>query len=467
MTHAALPGMRRNLADIARNAWPVLISQWAGVAFGVLDTAMTGHASPMDLAAMGLSVSIYITVFVGLMGVLHALIPILSQQYGARQLHEIGRTWGQGVWLALGLSAIGATLMMFPDIWLSLSGDVAPGVRERISGYLSALALAIPFALVFRTIYALGNAVSRPKIVMAINLGGIGFKAFFNWVLIYGNLGLPALGAQGAGLSTALVYMLSLAAGLLVLKHDTFFRQFGLRLGRIRWQDQKELLRLGLPMGGSYLIEVSAFTFMALLVAREGTYVIGAQQIISNLAALCFMMPMAIGVATASLCARALGARNPEHAQRIGKAGILLALCGALITVCILYTGRPLIVRAYTDEPHVAAVVLTLMPLLVVFHIVDSMQCINSYLLRAHKVAFVPMLLQGLALGLVGLIGGWWLGLGPGRGLLDGIRESLIPGSPQGAGTMWMMASVGLALSAMLLHGWYRRVSRIAMREDR
>lgn len=467
MNSLAPSGLRQNLVHIARNAWPVLISQWAGVAFGVLDTAMTGHASPTDLAAMGLSVSIYVTVFVGLMGVLHALIPILSQQFGAKQYHELGRTWGQGVWLALGLSVIGAILMLFPDMWLSLSGDVAPEVRASIAAYLRALALALPFALVFRTIYALGNAVSRPKIVMSINLAGIGFKAFFNWLLIYGNLGLSALGAQGAGLSTALVYMISLAAGILVLRHDTFFRQFALRIGRVRWSDQKTLLRLGLPMGGSYLIEVSAFTFMALLVAREGTYVIGAQQIISNLAALCFMMPMAIGVSTAALSARALGARDPMLSRRISQAGIVLALGGAVITVCILVLGRPLIVRAYTDEPHVAAVVLTLMPLLALFHIVDSMQCINSYLLRAHKVAFVPMLLQGLALGLVGLAGGWYLGLGPGRGMLDGVREALIPGSPQGAGTMWLMASVGLALSAALLHSWYRRVSRLSLRDDR
>jgi len=448
------------LRGIAKQAWPVLISQWAGISFGVLDTAMTGHSNASDLAAMALSASIYITVFVGLMGVVHALIPILAQHYGAGNNHEVGRSWGQGVWLALGLSVVGAILMLFPDVWLSMSGNVAPGVRERIGSYLQALVLALPAALVFRTIYALGTSVSRPKRVMAINLSAIGFKAFFNWLLIYGNFGLPAMGATGAGLATAIVSWMSLGLGLWVITHDRFYRRFQLRVGKPDWKTLKELLRLGIPMGGSYLVEVSAFTFMALLVAREGTFVTGGHQIMSNLAALCYMMPMALGVATAALTAQAIGAGNMAHAHRTGMAGLALGLIGALLTAAVLLAGRPLILAAYTNDAEVAAVATTLLAVLPLFHLFDSMQCINSYLLRAYKVAVVPLLLQMVALAGVGLVGGWWFGFGPGRGGLDGIRNVLVPGSPEGAGSMWLMAMVGLALSAALLHFWYRRIVR-------
>jgi len=447
------------LRGIARQAWPVLVSQWAGISFGVLDTAMTGHSSAADLAAMALSASIYITIFVGLMGVVHALIPILAQHFGAGNNLEVGRSWGQGVWLALGLSVVGAVLMLFPDMWLSMSGEVAPGVRERIGSYLQAL-VALPAALVFRTIYALGTSVSRPKLVMAINLTAIGFKAFFNWLFIYGKLGLPAMGATGAGLATAVVSWMSLGLGLWVITHDRYYRRFKLHVGKPDWKTLKELLRLGIPMGGSYLVEVSAFTFMALLVAREGTYVTGGHQIMSNLAALCYMMPMALGVATAALTAQAIGAGNLAHAHRTGMAGLALGLLGALLTAGVLLAGRPLILAAYTDNPEVAAVATTLLAVLPLFHLFDSMQCINSYLLRAYKVAVVPLLLQVVALAGVGLVGGWWFGFGPGRGGLDGVRAILVPGSPQGAGSMWLMAMVGLGLSAALLHYWYRRIVR-------
>ncbi|WP_454676368.1 MATE family efflux transporter [Achromobacter marplatensis] len=458
--NAAPMSFGATLRGIAKQAWPVLISQWAGISFGVLDTAMTGHSSASDLAAMALSASIYITVFVGLMGVVHALIPILAQHYGAGNNLGVGRSWGQGVWLALGLSVVGAILMLFPDVWLSMSGEVAPAVRERIGSYLQALALALPAALVFRTIYALGTSVSRPKLVMAINLSAIGFKAFFNWLFIYGKLGLPAMGATGAGLATALVSWMSLGLGLWVITHDRFYRRFQLRIGKPDWKTLKELLRLGIPMGGSYLVEVSAFTFMALLVAREGTFVTGGHQIMSNLAALCYMMPMALGVATAALTAQAIGAGNLAHAHRTGMAGLALGLIGALLTAAVLLVGRPLILAAYTDDAGVAAVATTLLAVLPLFHLFDSMQCINSYLLRAYKVAVVPLLLQVVALAGVGLVGGWWFGFGPGKGGLDGIRNVLVPGSPVGAGSMWLMAMVGLALSAALLHIWYRRIVR-------
>lgn len=456
----AIIGFGASMRGIARQAWPVLVSQWAGIAFGVLDTAMTGHASAADLAAMSLSISVYITVFVGLMGVVHALIPIQAQHFGAGRYHEVGRSWGQGVWLALGLAFVGALLMMFPDVWLSLSGDVAPEVRERVTNYLRALALALPAALVFRTIYALGTAVSRPKVVMTINLSAVGVKALLNWILIYGNFGLPAMGATGAGLATAITSWLSLGVGLWVISHDRYYARFALTLGRPIWKSQKELLRLGLPMGGSYLVEVSAFTFMALLVAREGTYVSGGHQIMSNLAALCYMMPMALGVATAAMAAQSIGAGNLAQARRNSMAGMALGLVGALITAAVLLAGRPLILAAYTDDPEVAAVASTLLTLIPLFHLCDSMQCINSYVLRAYKVAVVPLLLQIVALAGLGLVGGWWLGFGPGRGELDWLRALLLPGSPPGAGTMWLMAMLGLALSAVLLHAWYWKIVR-------
>lgn len=460
MTTSVAPSatFRHTLGRISRHAWPVLISQWAGISFGVLDTAMTGHASPTALAAMALAASIYITIFVGLMGVVHALIPIIGQHFGARRLTAVGSAWGQGVWLAVGLSVVGASLMAMPDVWLSYSGDIAPDVRAGITHYLYALILALPAALVFRTIYSLGTAVSRPKMVMMIGLGSVAVKATLNYALIYGNWGMPALGAAGAGLATAVVYWLSVIAGLLVMWRDPFYRQFQLHIGKPEWPILKELLRLGIPMGGSYLVEVCAFTFMALLVAREGTFVSGGQQIMSNLAALCYMMPMAIGAATASLTAQAIGAQDPLLAKRIALAGMVVGVLGALMTSIILLGGQSHIIAAYTNDASVAAVASTLLPMIPLFHLFDSMQCINSYVLRAYKIAVAPLVIQVLALTLIGLVGGWWLGFGPGRDLFADTLAWILPGAPQGAGTMWLMAMLGLALSAALLHGWFWRV---------
>lgn len=459
-----LRGFGFYVKEILRQAWPVLISSWASIAFGVIDTAMAGHASAADLQAMALAASIYITVFVGLMGVIHALIPIIAQHFGGERYLEVGHAWGQGVWLALGLSAVGAATMMFPDAWLALSGQVDPTVRSGITWYLRALILALPAALIFRTVYALSTAISRPKIVMAINLISIIFKLFFNWVFMFGKLGLPAMGAAGAGLSTAVVGWLTLTAGIWAIYRDPFYLRFKLRLGKPHWPSQKELLRLGIPMGGSYLIEVCAFSFMALLVAREGMLVTGGHQIMANLAALCYMMPMAVGIASASLTAQAIGARDIQRARRTGMAGIVIVAAGAAITAIALVAGKAVILRAYTDEIQVAVIAAALLQVLPWFHLCDAMQCIGSYLLRAYKVAVVPLLLQIVALTGLGLVGGWWLGFGPAAGALQPVINRVMPGAPVGAASMWLMALMGLGLSAILLFAWYGHVVRVYAR---
>lgn len=445
---------------ILQQAWPILVSAWAGIIFAVLDTAMVGHTSAADLQAMALGASIYITVFIGLMGVVHALIPIIAQLFGAQRLSDAGHAWGQGVWLALGLSALGSATLLFPDIWLSLSGQVEPEVRRRIAGYLLALAGALPAALLFRTIYAMATAISQTREVMAINLGSIVFKLVFNLWFIFGGWGIPAMGAIGAGLATLLVDWLMLAAGLWMIGRRPAFRALSLRLVRPRLADQKELLRLGLPMGGSYLIEICAFSFMALLVARDGVYASGAQQILGNLIALCYMLPMSLSLSTASLVAQAVGGNDLRLAQSTGRHGILLVVAGAALTDAVLIMGADSIVAAYTDEARVAVLTLALLQIAPWFHFCDAMHCVSSYLLRAYKVAMVPLILQVTSLIGLGLVGGWWLGYGPAAGSLAPIAAWLMPGAPVGAATMWLMAMAGLALTALTLFGWYGRVLR-------
>ena len=454
------PKLGARMKEIGRQAWPVLIASWAGIAFGVIDTAMGGHSGALDLQIMALATSIYVSVFVGLMGVIHALIPILAQHYGAERYAEVGRLWGQGVWLAAALCLVGAVFLLLPDMWLSISGDLDPDVRRGVRYYLLALACALPAALAFRSIYALATAVSRPRTVMVINTGALVFKLFFNWVFMFGKLGLPAMGAAGAGLSTAVVSWMMLAAGLWTVLYNPWYRRFQPRLGRPRWHDQAELLRLGIPMGGSYLIEVCAFTFMALLAARDGMFVTGAHQIMANVAALCYMVPMALGIATAATTAQAIGARNSELARINGRAGIILVVAIAVLTAMLIIVGRDPLLRLYTDDAQVAAAAALLLVLLPFFHVGDALQCIGCYLLRAYKIAVAPLMMQIVALTGVGLGGGWWLGFGPGKGALSTPIHHFIPGAPIGTATLWIMSTVGLALSAALLFLWYGHVLR-------
>ena len=122
------------------------------MAYGVIDTVMTGHASPADLAAMGFGASVYSSVFMGLNGVISALNPIVAHHYGARRWDAIGRSYVQGLWLALLLSLVGMPILVFSGSWLAhIQAD--PEMKVLVTRYLRLLSLALPATLLFRATY--------------------------------------------------------------------------------------------------------------------------------------------------------------------------------------------------------------------------------------------------------------------------------------------------------------------------
>jgi Na+-driven multidrug efflux pump len=163
------------LRQILGLAWPILIVQLAVMAYAFIDTLLTGHATPADLAAMGVGASVYGSVFVSLTGVLNALNPIMAQDYGAGRDSAVGASFVQGVWLALLLSAAGMPVLALPQLWLPYL-NAAADVQELVTGYLRVLSLSLPATLLLRAVYAFNTAISRPKVIMALMLGGLVLK---------------------------------------------------------------------------------------------------------------------------------------------------------------------------------------------------------------------------------------------------------------------------------------------------
>ncbi|MDP3085015.1 MAG: MATE family efflux transporter, partial [Rubrivivax sp.] len=196
--------LRDSLRRIAPLAWPVLVGQLSVVAFATVDTLLVARHAQLDLAALAVGSAAYITVFIGLMGVVLAVGPIAGQLFGAGKLAAAGHQLQQAVWLALALAVAGCTLLLFPWPFLAL-GQVSAELEPRVRGYLSALAFALPAGLLFAAYRGFNIAVSRPKAVRALQLGGLGLKIPLSIALVQGvpALGLPALGVVGCGIATA------------------------------------------------------------------------------------------------------------------------------------------------------------------------------------------------------------------------------------------------------------------------
>jgi MATE family multidrug resistance protein len=446
---------RHHAVRIAALAWPILIGQLAVIAYGVIDTAMTSRFSATDLAALAIGTSVYVSVFVGLNGVLQALSPIISQLFGARRFDDIGIEVKQGVWLALFLSIAGSVILAFPEPLLSLA-HASPELHAKSALYLRIQALALPASLGFRIYASLNTAIGRPKMVMAIHIAGVMLKIPLNALFIFGGLGLPALGGPGCAIATAVITWLTLLVSWIILRTGASyraFRIFGTGFIAPRWTAQRTLLKLGIPMGLSYLIEVTAFTFMALFIARLGATVVAGHQVTANFATVLYMLPLSIASATSTLVAQAIGARDLVAARRIGAIGIRLSAVLSVTIGCIVWLARDVIIRAYTPDAAVIAIAMPLFAFIAFYQLFDSVQVTTAFVLRAYRVAVVPTVMYAVALWGFGLGGGYLLGLNP---------LGISPPALQGAAGFWFGNSASLGLVAVGLLWYLRKVQRRA-----
>lgn len=440
-------------------AWPILVGQLAIIGNSVIDTAMTSRFSATDLAALALGASIYVSVFVGLNGVLSAMSPIIGQLYGARRFDAIGFEVKQGTWLALFLTCAGSAVLLFPQPLLSLA-QASPELNEKATLYLRVLALALPATMGFRIYSSLNTAVGRPKMVMALQVAALVLKVPLNWLFIFGGFGLPAMGGPGCAVATAVLAWAIFFTSAIVLRFGASYRSFGLfGTGFVlpRWSAQRALLKLGIPMGLSYLIEVTAFTFMALFIARLGDTAVAGHQIIANFATVLYMLPLAIANGTGILVAHALGAREFDNARKIGWSGIRFAAILCVTVGCGVWLAREVIVRAYTPDETIIAAALPLFVFIAFYQLFDAVQVTAAFVLRAYKIAVVPTVMYAVALWGVGLGGGYILGLNP---------FGWSPPALRGAAGFWTGNSASLALVAVALLWYLQLVQRNAARES-
>lgn len=453
---AATGSLRHDTARILKLAWPVLVGQLSVVAFGTADTLIIARHSATDLAALAVGSAAYLTVFIGFMGVVLAVSPIVGQLFGAGRREDAGRQLHQATWIALGLSAVGCLLLAFPQPFLVLA-RATPEMAERVRGYLLALAFALPWALLFTVYRGFNTAVSRPKAVMTLQVAGLALKLPLSAALAWGvpAIGLPALGVTGCGIATAIAMTAQGLAAWAMLRRDPFYAPY--RITGRGWDRPdpaalRALLRLGIPIGLSVLVEVTGLAFMAFFIARLGTTAVAGHQVAANLAAVLFMVPLAIGNATGTLVAQRVGAHDLPDARRLGWRGVQLGAGFALATALAVLLARHPVVGLYTGNAVVAAAALPLVPWVAGFHVFDAVQAVAAFVLRAYRIATVPLVIMATALWGVGLAGGWMLASGV---------PAMAPQALRGAPGFWAAATLGLALAAAalcaFLHGVVQR----------
>ena len=425
---------RDHITSLLRLALPVATVQVGFIFMGAVDTVMVGHVSPRDLASVALgNLYFFMTTSFGL-GTLFALDPLVSQAFGAGDRAGIARAFQRGFVIAFGL-AFFSSLLLTPGrpllTFLRQPADVIPVAADYALVSIPGVLPFFCFVVLRQGLQSMGRVGPIVVVIFLANAANV----FFNWVLIFGNLGAPAMGAVGSGWATTLsrwfmlVTLVAIAWPLL----RPYVRPF--RGDALDIEPLLRMCRLGIPIGIQFFLEFGVFGVIGILMGFLGTIPMASHQVAINLASVTFMMAVGVTQATTVLVGQAVGAGDPAWARRSAGAGLLIA--GTLMALNgVIFLSIPgLLARLYTPDLEVWELAATLIPVAGIFQIFDGLQAVGSGVLRGVGDTLAPMI--------VNLVGFWLIGL----------PISLYLAFPGGLGPLglWWGMAAGLAAVALFL----------------
>lgn len=371
---------------------PLVGAQLAQMAMGFVDTVMTGKLGAVPLAAVALGNSLWNPLFLFVLGVLLSLTATASPLVGAGRLEALPGWLYQTLWLSAGLGLMAVLLLNQAHQILPWMVPNAQVVAET-QGYLRYLSLGAPAFFAYLSFRCLCESLGRTRPILLTTLVGLVVNVIANYALIFGHFGLPAMGARGCGLATALTFwvMLGLLASYTLRERRLKHRANGPR----QWQPQArklwQLLTLGVPIGVSIFLESGLFAATTLLLGGFGPVVLAGHQIALNVAALSFMVPLGLSQALTVRVGQTAGQGGAVRHR--GLVGISLAGSTMAILALGIVLGREAIVGFYTDDVAVQQVALSLLLVAALFQVSDGLQIGAAGALRGLRDTRFTMIL--------------------------------------------------------------------------
>lgn len=440
-----LVGLRAELPPMARLATPVVVAELGWIAMGVVDIAMVGRLRPEAIGAVGVGSVVFFAIAVFGIGVLLGLDTLVAQAYGARRLEECHR-WlfhgvGLSVLLAVPLTGVTALVVTLLDRW-----GLDPAVELLVGPYFSKLLWSILPLLLYtafrRYLQAMGLVAPVMMALVSANL----INVAANWLLVFGHLGAPRLGVDGAAWATCAsrVY-LALFLLVAILRHDRLQRtglwQAPRRLELV-WL--RRLAALGVPAAVQVTLEVGVFAAATALAGRLDAATLAAHQIVLSMAGVTFMVPLGVGAAGAVRVGHAVGRGDAPGARDAGWAALVLGTgfmaCAGLVFILVPRT----ILQLFTADVTVLSIGVPLVFVAALFQLFDGLQGVATGVLRGLGDTRTPMLWN--------LAGHWAIGLPVGYVLCFE--------RGWGALGLWSGLCIGLmVVGCVLVATWFRRTA--------
>lgn len=425
---------------------PLVVSQLTVMLIGVVDTVMSGRLGTVPLAAVSIGGAIWAIGIMFVLGILMATPPMVSELDGAGKRQEVGPLVRQLLWLALIIGVIFFILIrnLTPLFhWFGTRAEVIPDATN----YLYAISwglLSFPLFLVFRYV---ADGLSHTRITMYISLLGLLLNIPFNYILMFGKLGFPAMGVTGCGYASALVILIQTIAFFLVILKHRWFKDLHI-FSHVEMPDKKvifQVLAIGVPIGVALFAEGGFFSIVTMIASRLSPEVIAAHQISLNFASFLFMVPLGMSMAITVRVGNAVGRKSVLETRRAGMIGIGIIFIIQIFMALFTFGFSDWIVSLYTKDLAVQAIAVQLLFFAAAFQLSDGVQVAGAGALRGIKDTKFLMYATTIAFWGFGFASSWWFCFN----------------QEMGARGLWLGLILGLTAAAILNFGRFYQKTKI------
>jgi MATE family multidrug resistance protein len=446
---------RAELGALTRLAAPLVGANLLQMGVYAIDVVFVSRLGTIEFAAATLGVYLYATIMFALQGLVGAAAPIIAAELGARPfaVREVRRSFRMAMWLSAVASLPFMVLLLFGERVLLAAGQ-DPLVAARAGSFLTILLLAMIPSIMSGVMRITASALGRPGWAMAVAVLGLATTVFANWVLVFGNLGAPALGLEGSAIASVITTFAMFFAYAAILVIDRRLRRFHLfgRWWRTEWSRMLDIVRLGIPIALTMTFEGALFGGAALLMGLIGVAEVAAHAIALNIAAIAFQVPYGVAQAATIRVGMAYGAGDPVWIGRAGRVAFVVGVGFMVVTALLMWVAPRWVISAYVDvaDPANAVVVALAIEFLAVaaiFQLVDGAQAVGAGVLRGLQDTRVPMIIAGL---------GYWVA-GFGTAILLGFGLGW-----EGVG-IWTGLAVGLLVVSLLLMWRWKGRARLGL----
>lgn len=425
-------------------AAPVMIGQLGHIMVGVADSIMVGQLGTYQLAAVGLGNSVFSIVMVFGLGIAFGITPLVAKADGMNRRHLQGVLLRHAFWVNLLISLLLVGLLLAVAPALHIFGQ-DPAVLPYAESYLMVLSTSLIPLMTFTTFKQFAEGLADTRTAMVIIVGCNLLNVLLNYLFIFGNWGMPALGVTGAAWASLLARILMAIAMWIYVIGDKKFSAYNLQIRIIHYRQQivRRLLQVGFPTGLQYIFEVSAFALAAIFAGMLSATALAAHQIAINIASVSYMAVTGMGAAATVRIGNQAGKRDWGNLRRAAGTIFAMAMIWMAFAGIVIFFFRDILAGFYSNDPDVLALAGKMLIVVVIFQLSDGIQAVALGALRGLTDVKIPTYITFVA---------YWLFTLP-------MAYALSQFTPLGAMGIWYSLAAGLTVSGLLLVYRFRKLT--------